>query len=165
MVFDTEVESTGTGPPGTGGESGTEIALKNMILNALREDTSLPFNIHFLSFEATTQVRSKDLQTDKPTHLPRIISKQAAAAISEEITESITNSKEKAAPNGTQGKDKEAMERAFPAQETCKDLPTVTTLVTITKPSPPEPSLGPKLREAEQQKLFTQPQGTVMHCL
>ncbi|KAF5903405.1 interphotoreceptor matrix proteoglycan 1-like isoform X2, partial [Clarias magur] len=159
VVFETEVESTGTGPSGTVGESGTEIALKNMILKALREDTSLPLNIHFLSLEATTQDHSKDLQTDKPTHLPVIISKQAAAAISEEITESITYSEEKADHNGTQGRDKEAMERTFPAQETCKDLPTVTTLVTITKPSPPKPSLGPKLKEAVQQKLFNQPEG------
>ncbi|KAB5562385.1 hypothetical protein PHYPO_G00017190 [Pangasianodon hypophthalmus] len=159
VVFETEVDSTGIGPSGTVGESGTEIALKDMVLKALREDTSLPLDICSLSFEPTTQNHLKVLPTDKPRHPPGVISKQEAVAISEETTESINNSEEEAVPNGTQGRDEEAIESTFPTQETCKHLPTVTTLVTISEPSPPEPSGGPKLKEAEEQNLITKVEG------
>ncbi|XP_053488829.1 interphotoreceptor matrix proteoglycan 1 [Ictalurus furcatus] len=159
VVFETEVDSTGIGPSETVGESGIETALKDMILKALREDKSLPLDIHSLSFEPTTQNHLKDQPTDKPRHLPEVISKQAAVAISEETTETINNSEEEAAPNRTQGREKEAIESTFHTQETCKHLPTVTTLVTITEPSPPEPSGGPKLKEAEEQNLITNAEG------
>lgn len=158
VVFETEADSTGIRPSGTVGESGIEIALKDMVLKALTEDTSLPLDIHSLSFEPTTQNHLKDLPADKPTHLPGVISKQAAVAISEDTTESINSSEEKASPNGTQGRDEEAIESTFPTQEMCKHFPTVTTLITITEPSPPEP----KLKEAEERNLITKVEGNAL---
>lgn len=159
VVFETEADSTGIGPSGTVGESGTDIALKDIVLKALREDTSLPLDVQFLSFEPTTLNNLKDLPTDKPKHLRRVISKEAVVAISGETTESANSSEEEAALNGTQGRDKEEIESTFPAQETCKHLPTVTTLVTITESSPPEPSGGPKLQEVEERNLITKAEG------
>lgn len=162
VVFETQTHTTGTGPSGTFGDSGTEIALKDMILKALREDTSLPLDVRSLSFEPTTLNLLKELPTDKPRHLPGFISTEAAVAISEETTESINNSEEEVAPNGAQGTDKEATESTFPTQETRKHLPSVTTLVTITDSSPPEPSGGPKLKEAEERNLMSEAEGITL---
>ncbi|KAK3537635.1 hypothetical protein QTP70_017031 [Hemibagrus guttatus] len=116
MVFETEVDSTRIGTTGT--ESDTEIALKDMILKALREDPSLSLDIRSLSFEPTTQNHLKDLPTDRPEHLPWVIKTQAALAISEDTTESINISEEEEAPKGTQGRVEEAIESTFPRQET-----------------------------------------------
>ncbi|XP_058255105.1 interphotoreceptor matrix proteoglycan 1 isoform X1 [Hemibagrus wyckioides] len=157
MVFETEVDSTRIGTTGT--ESDTEIALKDMILKALREDPSLPLDIRSLSFEPTTQNHLKDLPADRPKHLPGVLRTQVALAISEDTTESINISEEEAAPNGTQGRDEEAIESTFPRPETSKHLSTETTLVNITKPSLPEPSGGPKLKEAKEQNLITKAEG------
>ncbi|KAF7704314.1 interphotoreceptor matrix proteoglycan 2 [Silurus meridionalis] len=159
VVFERAVDSTGMGPSETAGESGTEIALKDMVLKALSEDTFLPLEIHSLSIEPTTQNHLKDPSTDKPIHLPAVISEQLVVAISEKTAESINNSGEETSPNGTQGRDKEAIESTFPTQETYKHLRTVTTSVDITEPSPPEPSGGSKLKEAEELNQFTKAEG------
>lgn len=162
VVFEIEADSTGVGPRGTVGEYGTEIALKDMVLKVLREDTSLPLDIRSLSFEPTLLNHLKDLPTDKPRHLPGVISKEAAVAISEETTESINNTEEEAAPNGTQGTDKEATESTFPTQEACKPFPPVTTLVAIIESSPPKPSGGPKLKKPEDRNLITEAEGNIL---
>ncbi|KAI5616791.1 interphotoreceptor matrix proteoglycan 1 isoform X2, partial [Silurus asotus] len=159
VVFERAVDSTGMGPSETAGESGTEIALKNMVLKALRENTFVPLEIHSLSIEPTTQNHLKDTSTNKPIHLPAVISEQAVVAISEKTAESINSSGEETSPNGTQGRDKEAMESTFPTQETDKHLHTVTTLVDNPEPSPPEPSGGSKLKESEELNQFTKAEG------
>lgn len=162
MVFEMEANSTKVGPPGAAGESGTEIALKDMVLKVLREASPLPLDIRAFSFKPTTLNHLQDLLTDKPRHIPGVISPEAAAAITELTTESIDNSEEKTAPDGTQGTDKEAQASIFPRQETCKDFSTVTTLVTITESSAPKPSGGTELKEAGEPNLITNVEGSVL---
>lgn len=145
VEFETKADSTRIESSGTVVKSGTEISLKDMVLKALREDTSLALDVHFFSFEPTTLNNLKDLAADKPEHLPG---------------KTANNSEETATLNGTQGKDKEATEGTFPTQETYKHLPTVTTLVTITGSSPPKPSGGPRLKEVEEHNLNTKAEGT-----
>ncbi|KAK2843308.1 hypothetical protein Q7C36_011523 [Tachysurus vachellii] len=137
MVFETEVDSTRIGTKGT--ESNTEIALKDMILKALREDPALPLYIRSLSFETTKQNHLKDLPVDNARHLPRVISTQATLANSEDTTESINISEEEAAPNGTQGRDEEGIESTFPTQETTYKN---TSLDSLSKVSEVEQALG-----------------------
>lgn len=162
VVFETESDSTEVGPPGAAGESGTDLALKDIVLKVLRETPPLLLDIRTLIFEPTTLNHLQDLLKDKPGHLSGVISQEAAVAISEMTTESINNSEDEAAPNESQGTDKETLASTFPTQETCKHFSTVTALVTVTESSPPEASGGTKLKEAEEQNLIIDAEGNVL---
>ncbi|XP_036448516.1 interphotoreceptor matrix proteoglycan 1 [Colossoma macropomum] len=148
VVFETEVDSTGKESSETTGESGTETSLKDMVAKALSEDTSLPLDIHSLSFEP-------ELPTDHTRYLPGGIITKPTVAITEESFKSTSISTGDAASNRTQGRrDEEAVDNT--TKEIFKQMPPTTTLVTITEQLPPESTKGSQLEEPEEKNLITE---------
>ncbi|XP_072546559.1 interphotoreceptor matrix proteoglycan 1 [Salminus brasiliensis] len=129
-------------------ESGTEAALKDMVAKALSEDTSLPLDLHSLSFEP-------ERPQDHIRYLPGDIITQPTVAISEESIMPTGISTRDAASNGTPGRrDEEAVEGT--TQEIFKRMPPETTLAGITEQPLPDTTGISQLEEPEEGNLITE---------
>ncbi|KAL6477929.1 hypothetical protein MHYP_G00137640 [Metynnis hypsauchen] len=148
VVFETEVDSTGKESSETTGESGTETSLKDMVAKALSEDTSLPLDIHSLSFEP-------ELPTDHTRYLPGGIITKPTVAISEESFKSTSISTGDAASNRThERRDEEAV--VTTTTDIFKQMPPTTMLPTITEQLPPGSTKITQLEEPEEKNLITE---------
>lgn len=145
VVFESEVESTGEESTG---QSDKETALKDMVAKALSEDTSLPLDLHSLSFESE---RPQDLIR----YLPGGIITQPTVAVSEESVLPASISMSDAASNGTPGRrNEEAAEGT--TQEIFKGLPPETALAGTTKRPPPNTTGISQLEKPEEGRLITE---------